>query len=113
MTNNKLIYLKCANIAMVSILVFGCKAPSKSYNKLKTDDIACSIAMFSGTIEEEKQLYSLMNRNGIHVGLEGSVFYDILVPVSKATTASAILQTNELTLRGKIHLYIIQHFPGD
>jgi hypothetical protein len=31
--------------------------------------------------------------------------YDVIVPVSKAVRAAEILQTNELTLKGKVRLY--------
>jgi hypothetical protein len=90
---------------MVSLFLIGCKAPHESAIGNQGADAMCSIGVFSGGIEEEKQLHHLLDSYGIRSGLEGSVFYDIYVPVSDAATASNILRTNSLTLDGKVRLY--------
>jgi hypothetical protein len=64
-----------------------------------------SIGVFSGNANEEKQLQETLGNYGIQAGLEGSVFYDIYVPASKAAMSSSILRTNVLTSAGKVRLY--------
>lgn len=98
------IFFNC--FLVVILFLAGCKTAREHDSTCnQAADQVCSIGVFSGSEEQEKQLYELLSNYGIQIGLEGSVFYDIFVPVSKAQLASGILRTNDLTLDGKVRLY--------
>jgi hypothetical protein len=105
------------NISMTALLfnfcyVSGCKVANGSENGSQTPAPLVSIGVFTGSVSDEKQLRDLMDKNDIVIGLEGSQFYDMYVPASKAKMACDILRTNELTLRHKINLYKIPLWPN-
>jgi hypothetical protein len=90
---------------LVPFCTIGCKVAPGPRNEVQTLDQLVDIGTFSGSFADDMRLRDLLKQHGITAGLEGSRRYDVYVPASKAILACAILRTNELTLRGEVHLY--------
>jgi hypothetical protein len=74
-------------------------------NAFGPPDFLVSVGWISGSLDDLKELISIMKTNDLGGGTEGSLRYDILVSASKADLACKILSTNDLTLRGRVRLY--------
>ena len=100
----RIFYLIRNCFLIIILCLIGCKIGRRGELYKILPNGSMLIGIFSGNDKDTQQLVTLMEANGIEVGLEGSFKYDLSVPVPKANIAWHILHTNDLSLRGKVFL---------